>query len=56
MPLLDSASPEAFKKNIAREVESQKAKGHSPHKAAQIAAAIAYRVKRRAAAKRRRRT
>lgn len=54
MPLLDSASPAAFKQNVSTEVKAKKAEGYSPRKAAQIATAIAYDTKRRAQRKSRR--
>jgi hypothetical protein len=51
MPLIKSKKPDAFKKNVATEVDALKAKGVKPAKAVKQAVAIAYDVRRSAGKK-----
>lgn len=51
MPLRKSSSQKAFNQNMRTEVKAKKAEGYSPAKAAQIASAISYSVKRKAQGK-----
>lgn len=51
MPLEKSTSKKAFEKNVKKEFKAKKAEGKSPAKADKQAVAIAFQVKRDAAAK-----